>query len=125
MKWGTLEIHCGEFTVGDFDPSRVGSLIQLGLEFEAGLGGCVGDQVDYDLVAHQWSTAPVLSNVTEHAMLDLVPLAGARRKMTDMNRHAQIDGHFMERDFPHATTAAVAATSIGRDQQLLGIAITL
>src|ERR1035438_9205262 len=59
------------------------------------------------------------------AVLDLIPFAGARRKMTNMNRHAQIHRQVMQRHFPQAATTAVAAASIGGDQQFFRIAISL
>jgi hypothetical protein len=43
----------------------------------------MGDQVDDHFMAHQRSASPVLGDVGEHAVLNLVPLAGAWREMTD------------------------------------------
>ena len=39
------------------------------------------------LVAHQRATTPVASDVGEHAMFDLVPLARARWEVTHVDRH--------------------------------------
>jgi hypothetical protein len=43
------------------------------------------DQVDDHLVAGQRPAAPVLADVREQAVLDLVPLARAGREVTDLD----------------------------------------
>jgi hypothetical protein len=41
-------------------------------------------------------------------VFDLVPLTGARREVTDMDRHLQNIGQVLQRYFPQTTTATVA-----------------
>ena len=74
-----------QFCVGDLDTGWIVSAIQFGANFQAGLGGGVRDQVDNDFMAQQRAAAPVLGNVTEHAMLDLVPFAGSRREVANVD----------------------------------------
>ena len=57
-------------------------------------------------------------------MLDFAPLARAGREMANMIWHLQLDRQFLKSDFPQATTAAIATTTVGRDQQLPCIAIS-
>src|ERR1700730_7242245 len=59
------------------------------------------------MMADKRLTAPVAGDEREQAVLDLVPLAGAGRQVTDA----------------HART--VAATAIGGNQQVAGVRITL
>ena len=57
---------------------RVLSRIQFGLDAQAGGGARTAYQVDNGLKGTQRLAAPVLRDVTEQAVLNLVPLAGAR-----------------------------------------------
>jgi len=63
--------------------------------------------------------------MTEHPMLDLVPLAGARREMTHMNGEAQVRRQLLQRHLPQATAAAVTAAPISGDQKFAGPRIAL
>src|SRR6516164_5422031 len=62
--------------------------------------------------------------MAEHSVLDLVPFARAWREVTHMNRHLQPIGESLERHLPEAATAAVAATTVSRDQQFAGAAMS-
>src|SRR3990170_1908080 len=64
-----------EFSIGDLDPGGIGVGIQLGTNTETGAGGRVTDQLDHDLMAHKRPSPPVLGDMTEHPVLDLVPFA--------------------------------------------------
>ena len=90
-------------------------------------GGCRGggDELHDDLVGEQRFGAPVLGNEGEHAMLDAVPLAGARRVMGDGDGEAGLVGEVLQLDFPEADPSAIAATAIGSDQQARGLGIAL
>jgi hypothetical protein len=84
-----------EYTVGDLDHRWVVSIVELRLDTQS-LGGLgIADQVDYDLAADQGSTPPVLRHVAKQAMLDLVPLAGTGREMTDLDKQPQVVGQFL------------------------------
>src|SRR5215467_11068272 len=56
-------------------------------------------------------------------MLNLIPFTGPRRKMANMNPKPQISCQILQGDFPQPTTAAVAATSVGCDQQFMRLGI--
>ena len=74
-----MDVDGGELGVGDLDAGRVAVGIELAAHLEAGLCGGCGDQLNDDLVADERLSAPVLCDEREQPMLDLVPLAGARR----------------------------------------------
>lgn len=116
VEWCRLEIDGGQLRIGDLDSQGVSSRVEFGFDLQA-LGGCrVGDQVNDYVVADQWTATPVLCDVAEHPMFALVPFTGARREMTNMDRNPQLVGQFLQRHFPRAGAAAVAA-AIGHDQQ--------
>jgi len=64
--------------VGNLDPLLVICFIQGRVDFKASRRARGPNQRDDHLVALQRFTAPSASDVTKHAMLDLVPLAAAR-----------------------------------------------
>ena len=68
------------------DPTRlVGPLVQLRLDAQASRRLRVSDQLHDRLEGVEWTAAPVLGDVTEETMLDLVPLAGAGRGRWNCN----------------------------------------
>src|ERR1700688_3386064 len=56
-------------------------------------------------------------------MLDLVPLAGARWQMMDLDVDADLGGKSVEFALPKTNAGAVAATTICRDHEVLGVRI--
>ena len=60
---------------------------------------------------------PVLRDVTEHPVLDLVPLARARREVADRNPQPQLVGQALQLQLPQAAATAVGATPVARHQQ--------
>src|SRR6516165_2063799 len=53
-------------------------------------------------------------------MLDLVPLARARWKMTHFQPYLQLVRQALQRHFPQAAAVTIAATAVGRDHQFPG-----
>ena len=117
MELVALDGQFREFLVGHFDPRRIVALVELRLDAQSLGGRGVADQVDHDLAADQRSTTPVLGDVAKHPMLDLVPLAGAGREVTDLDDHPQVVGQFLQLDAPETNAIAVAAAAVGGDQQ--------
>ena len=81
-----------EFVIGDLDLFGVGVFIDLGLDSQARSCRSAADQIDDDLPAEQGTPAPVGCNMTKHAVLDLVPLAGFRWEMAHQYGQAQFVG---------------------------------
>src|ERR1700722_5391778 len=90
---------------------------------EARLCGCGANEVYHDLMAHQRLAAPIAGHVAEQAMLDLVPFARAGRKMTYLDLQPGFVAEGLQSDFPQSIAAAVAATTVGRDQQAPGCGV--
>src|SRR5437899_13057291 len=87
-----VNVHGLHLLVRDSATSRVLSAIQTTDDFEAFRGGRAGDQVDDRLVVPQRFTSPVRGNEGEQAVFDLIPLAGARREMTQGERPHRVIG---------------------------------
>src|SRR5688572_13038082 len=118
MEVGWFEVDGGEFGVGDFESGGVGAGVEVSPDREAGAGGGAADELDDDLAADEWSSAPVLGDVAEHPVLDLVPLAGAGREVADADAQAGLVGEALELGLPPSGAAAVAAATVCGDQRL-------
>lgn len=57
-------------------------------------------------------------------MLDLVPLAGARREVQDGDRESGSVGETLELPLPEPDSWSVAAAGVGRDEELVDVRIT-
>src|ERR1700693_4524645 len=84
MPRAALDVQRSHLGIGDFDPLGIAFLIQFAVHRQAGFGRRGGDQVDHRDAADERLSAPVLRDVAEHAVLDLVPLRGSRWIVTDL-----------------------------------------
>src|ERR1041385_9194998 len=74
-------------------------------------------------MADQGPPSPIQTDMGEQAVLDLVPLAGPWGKMADRDGDSQGISQGLQFDFPQTDPIAIAAATIGADQQLLGLLI--
>ena len=125
MKIGWLQVDCCQFFVRHFDTRWIETLVEFGLDFETLWSRSRRNQVEDDFVTHQRSATPILRDVAKHAMLNLVPLAGARRKVADLQRNAQPIGQVLQGNFPQPVTASIAAPTVRRDQRLARLTMML
>jgi hypothetical protein len=88
MEVRLLDTDLRQIFVADLNSGGMGARIQLGLDRQPGLGSGVANQIHDHLVAGQRFPTPVRRDMAEHAMFDLVPLAGAGRKVTDRQAQA-------------------------------------
>src|SRR5216117_1774423 len=63
---------------------------------------------------------PILRNITKHPMFDLIPLAGPRRKVPDVERQTDLVGELLEFDLPQPIATGIAPPTIGRDEDGVG-----
>src|SRR2546426_2012778 len=106
---------------GNDDAGRVAALVQLGLDAQARCGAGVANQVDNRFKRAERTASPVLGDVTEEAVLYLVPLAGAGREMRDVDPQAQVVGQALQFFLPRARAVPIAAARIGGDEEGLGL----
>ena len=81
------------------------------------------DELDDRLMIGQGSASPVLRNMTEEAMFDLVPLGGPWREVGNADGNASVVGKALQFEFPHSRARCIAAPSVGGDEQLLGLGV--
>src|SRR5579864_8884540 len=123
MELGSFDVDGGHFFIRNLDPLRVTVGIELTANTQTRSSSGRGDQVHNHAVADQRFGTPVQSDEREEAMLDLVPLAGARRKVTDRNLDPNLIGEALQLAFPQPQTRTVAATSVRSNEQSLRVGI--
>ena len=106
--------------VADLPALGVLALVDLATDAQPGLGPGRGDEVDDGHQAGQRPSAPVGADVGEQPVLDLVPLAGARREVADGDGKSRGVGQALEFPLPQADLGPVAAAAVGGDQQRAG-----
>ena len=74
MKVVALDIKGGHLGVTDLDALRIGPRIEFTTHRQTGLCGRGGDQFDDRQPAGQRLATPVLADMAEQAVLNLVPL---------------------------------------------------
>jgi len=114
-----LDRYGSHIFVGDLDPSFVIGLIERCLDTQSLVSCRATNQVHDDFSTQKRCGAPVFSDVTKHPVFDFVPLAGARRKVADMDHHIQLVGQFLQSDLPqlHAKTIAPATGRVDELKQ--------
>src|SRR5713226_10614065 len=111
------EIDLLHLFVGYLNTSLIESRVQLGLDPEAGRGAGGANEVDHRLIAHQRLALPVQTDEREHAVLDLVPFAGARRIVTHRDGQAGLIRELLQVIFPCPIPATITSPAIGAQQQ--------
>src|SRR5690348_1870988 len=106
MERISLGLQGAEALGGDLLAGRIASTIEPCADDEAAAVGRVGEQVDDRLVGLQRPAATVDRDVREQAVLDLVPLAGAGRKMADVDDEVERVGQSLELGFPESCSVA-------------------
>src|SRR5713101_8855598 len=112
-----LEVERGHLGVGDVLTFRISPAIELASHTQPGRGAGRADQVDDHRQTHQRLAAPVGADVREESMLDLVPLAGPGRKVTDGDRDARTVGQALQFPLPQPYARAIAPAGVRRDEQ--------
>src|SRR5438270_1513109 len=123
VKRMPLEADGRHLRVGDGHAAGVAALIDLRPNAQTGAAVRGTDQAHDGGQIHEWRAAPVHRDVREQAMFDAVPLAGARRKVTDGDREAGAIREALQFPFPQSEARPLAATGIGSDDERAGLRI--
>ena len=78
-----LDFDVGHLCVRHLDFGRIMFAVQNAAHFETGVRARVGYQVHNHSVGQQRPATPVLTDVREQAVFDLVPFTGSGRQVTD------------------------------------------
>ena len=105
MEVIAFDIYSFEFFVGHLDSTFIFGCVQCRVDLQSLGRFCARDQFYNQVMADQRTAPPILCHMTKQAMFDLVPLAGARRKVADVQDQTRRVGQFLQRDFPETATA--------------------
>ena len=125
MELISVEIELSDLLVGDLDACGVGAGIQFGMDLQSGRGAGGSNQAHNDLKTDQWLSTPVLSNARKETVFDLVPFAGARRKMADGDAQCGFIGELLQFQFPQPHTGATASAAVSGNRQAGGLRVCL
>ena len=103
--------------VTDSDAFRIGSLVDFRTDTQTGLSRGRADQTHDGGQTDQWFTTPVLGDVGEKPMLNLVPLTGARWIVAHGDGQARSVRELLQLPFPQTRPWAVALSGIRRNQE--------
>jgi hypothetical protein len=116
MNFVTAELDLTELLVGHFDSGLIFVRVQDCLDLESGARLSGTNQIDDGLIIDQGLSSPVQTDEREKPVLDLVPLAGSRRIVTDRDRYPDLIRHLLQVEFPEAKAISVAPPSICADE---------
>ena len=112
-----MQVDRGHLGVGDLPTHSVPAAIKATGDREALGSRGRRDQADDRLVVAERLAAPIGGDEREEAVLHLIPLARAGRKMTDPDGELRLVRQRLELELPLPEPKAVAAPAVGRDQQ--------
>ena len=123
MEVGLSQVDGAQLFVGYHDTCGVVRRVKFGVYSQTLGRRRIGDTANDHLKAQQRTTSPILSDMSEHSVIDLVPFPRARQEVTHMNRYPQPISEPVQRRVPTAGTAAAAPAAVVRDQQGTGAAV--
>ena len=90
MELVSFDVDGLKFFIGYNHALGVVGIVEFGANTQTSARFGTGDEVDNDLMTDQWTSTPVHRNKREQAVFYLVPLAGALRKVTNLNVQARL-----------------------------------
>ena len=100
MKFVAFQVDLFNFLIRHLAAGGVFPTIQTAGYLEALGGGRARDQIDDWLIIPKRLAAPIRGDEREQPMFNLVPLAGAGRKMADGNREPCFICQLLQLQFP-------------------------
>src|SRR2546426_1244865 len=116
MEGMWVQRQASHLRVGHHDARRIATLVQFRLDSQTGRGPRMANQRDDCFKGAERTPAPVLRDVAEEAVVDLVPFARARRGVRDADAEAEGIGRALETLLPRPGAIGIAAARGGRDE---------
>ncbi len=108
VKAMPLEAYRRQLRIGDGDATRVLAAVEFRPNAESGPTVRRANEAHDRGQVDEWGAAPIHRDVREHPMLDLVPLARTRRKVTDRDHQARPIGQTLQFPLPQPEARPVA-----------------
>ncbi len=87
-----------------------------------GRGGA-RDQSHNSFIILRWFPSPIRGDERKQPMFHLVPLAGSRREVTNLDRQTRCVHQFLQFSLPQSQAIPITASPIGCDQQSLSVRV--
>jgi hypothetical protein len=123
MKLIRLDSQTGYLRIRNLFPFWIVSGIKFTTYHQSSTCTSPRNQVDYNRKACQWLTPPILADKGKQTVLDFVPFAGSRRKVTYGNRQTNFVGQFLQLPFPQTSPYTIAAARVRSNQQIACVRI--
>jgi hypothetical protein len=117
MKSVPFQVEACHLRVRDFLSLGVATRVEFASHLQSMSCPCGADQIHDDRQTFQRPSSPVPTDEGKQSVLDLVPLAGSRRKMTHRNRQTHLVSQSLQFPLPQAGPRSIASARIGCDQQ--------
>src|SRR6201988_2504977 len=119
------QVEAIDFRVLDFDPLWIFVFVQLCTHLEPGFRRGRRDQLNDGAKAAQRLASPIDRDEREQTMLYLVPLRSTWRQVADRDGQLELVRQLLKLNFPQTDTISVAATTVSRNPEALGVRVTL
>jgi hypothetical protein len=120
-----LKVESAHLLVRNPELRRILLLIEVAVDLEPGLGSRAGDEIHDGGMSEQRLTLPALADEREQSVLDLVPFAGSRRKMTDGDAQSRSVGQLLKLPLPKAYPGTVTTSRIRRNEKRWSVCVSL
>src|ERR1700691_4656240 len=117
MERIAFDVERRYFCIADLDAFFVGVGVEFAADSQALLGRGRRDQLDDRRLTRERPTAPVLGDMAEQAVLDLVPLRRAGRIVANADGQSRLVGQLLQFDFPEPNPRTVGASTVGGDHR--------
>ena len=114
MKLVPLQVELVHRFPRYFDAFLVAGKVQGCLDIQAGSCLRIGDEIHDRGQTVQRAASQVLANERKQPVLDLVPLAGARREVAHRDPKARLAGEALKLQLPEPDARPVAPAAVGR-----------
>src|SRR5277367_5639224 len=100
MEGVAFDVEGRHFGVADSDALFIGIGVEFAADRQSRLGCGRRDQLDDRRPAREWPATPILRDVAEQAVFDLVPLGCAGRIMADDDGQSGLIGELLQFELP-------------------------
>lgn len=117
MKSVQFQVEACHLCVRDFLSLGVPTMVEFASHLQSMSCPCGANQIYDDRQTLQRPSSPVPTDEGKQSVLDLVPLACPRRKMTHRNRQTHLVSQSLQFPLPQAGPRSIASARIGCNQQ--------
>src|SRR5262249_59541375 len=119
------DVEASYLGFADLDALLVAARVERAFDLEPGLGRRRADQFDHGKAIRERPAAPVLRDVAEQPVLDLVPLRCAWRIVMDADHEAGLISQLLQFELPEPHTRTIRAAAVSGDRDFARMRLAL